>query len=319
MIFPPKFSLANTPTPVQKVHFQSKQFFIKRDDFTGTELTGNKVRKLEYLLADAVKKKADIVVTCGGEQSNHARATAIACAKIGLPCKLYLWGTKKNNPTGNTFLDTVFGAEIEYLNKQNYFDFVKDPLADLELLKKQYKKPYFITEGGSDGIGILGYIEAFSEMAYILKEQKISSITLAAGTGGTAAGLLIGSALYKTPVTIQVVNVLYDKDTLHHKIEQLVDPIAKKEQLETTAILRNLVILDGFSEEGYKNIAPDKMQLITQFARETGILLDPVYTGKAFYAFYYTCLQQKKQKKNMFLHTGGIFGVFEKQLQYLSV
>ncbi|MBI2420220.1 MAG: pyridoxal-phosphate dependent enzyme [Ignavibacteriales bacterium] len=314
--FPPKYVLANLPTPIQLAVFDGKQFLIKRDDFTGMELTGNKVRKLEYLLADAIAKKAELVVTCGGEQSNHARATAAACARLGIACKLFLWGKKTVKPEGNLFLDSVFGAEIEYLSKKEYFAFVENPSHYLNADGKNKAKPYFITEGGSDIIGIMGYVEAFSEMAFELKSNKIKRIVVAAGTGGTAAGLLLGAALCNLPVKIAAVNVLYNKEILYEKIRLLVEQVCEKSGLLTKSVMKNLVILDGYSEEGYKQITDEKMKVIASFAKQSGIILDPVYTGKAFFAFQQEFLKNHVSD-TLFLHTGGLFGVFPKKQMYI--
>ena len=120
MIIPQKIFLAHTPTSLQEIIFEGKSFLIKRDDLTGCELSGNKVRKLEYILVEAKRNKADIIFTCGGEQSNHARATTIAAKRIGLNTKLFLWGKENSNANGNLFLNKIYGTEIEYLNKDEY-------------------------------------------------------------------------------------------------------------------------------------------------------------------------------------------------------
>ena len=120
MRLPQKLNLANIPTPVQTTTFRGRRFLIKRDDFTGVELTGNKVRKLEYILYDAKKKNCDYIFTSGGDQSNHARATCIASTAFGFKSRLFLWGSEKNVPDGNLFLDKLTGTEIEYLTKKEY-------------------------------------------------------------------------------------------------------------------------------------------------------------------------------------------------------
>ena len=120
MKIPYKIHLANIPTPLEKIEFDGKKFLIKRDDLSGTELSGNKIRKLEYILYDAKRKGAEIVFTCGGEQSNHARATAIAAAKVGMKSKLFLWGDGSGPAEGNLFLDKFIGAELTFLDKKNY-------------------------------------------------------------------------------------------------------------------------------------------------------------------------------------------------------
>jgi D-cysteine desulfhydrase len=133
MIEPGKIKLANIPTPLQTINFEGKNFLIKRDDLTGTELSGNKVRKLEYLIYQAKKEKAGIVFTNGGDQSNHARATVIAASSEGLESKIFLWGINKRNSDGNLFLDKFYGAEISFLNKKEFFK-VNDVMASMLML-----------------------------------------------------------------------------------------------------------------------------------------------------------------------------------------
>ncbi|MCE1188359.1 MAG: pyridoxal-phosphate dependent enzyme [Ignavibacteria bacterium] len=315
---PQRLTLANTPTPVQRYEFEGAQFFMKRDDMTGMETSGNKIRKLEFLLADAIRKRADVVITCGGEQSNHARATAAACAMLGLQCKLYLWGEKRANPVGNLFLNEMFGAEMEFVNKKDYLLIDEKIPAIIAKYKAKGLNAYYIPEGGSSPLGILGYLESFSECAYLLRKDKIKGIVTAAGSGGTAAGLLLASALFNVPVKVFAVNVLYPKEVMIDKILALAESALAILNLPVNIDTAKLEVLDGYSEEGYKAISPAKIQVIKKFARETGVLLDPVYTGKAFYAYKEQFLKGKKSSNIMFLHTGGLYGVFPKVKEYLG-
>ncbi len=173
MKIPSKLDLSNLPTPVQEISFRGKKFLMKRDDFSGMELSGNKVRKLEYILAQAKKEKADVVFTCGGEQSNHARATAIAALKIGMKCKLFLWGTDKKNSDGNLFLDTLAGCEISFLNKEDYSRVNEIMFEERKKYLKKGKKVYVIPEGGSTTLGIWGYISFMQELS---KQIDLKSI-----------------------------------------------------------------------------------------------------------------------------------------------
>ena len=315
---PPVCSLAQIPTPIQEIRFEGKSFLIKRDDLTGCELSGNKVRKLEYILEDAKRKKADIIFTCGGEQSNHARATTIAAKKIELNTKLFLWGKEKSNSNGNLFLNKMYGTEIEYLNKDDY-DKVNEIMFDkrMELLKKK-KNAYVLPEGGSTTLGIWGYINFIDELRKQIDLKSIESIIAASGSGGTAAGMLVGAAINKLNLKIVAVNVLYSKEVIKKKILQLAEGCVLDYKINCKINSENLIILDGYSNEGYKHITQSKIKLVKKFAAETGILFDPAYTGKAFNAYYENYLETGKGKKNIFVHTGGFFGVFGRTKEYLA-
>jgi len=317
MIVQKKISLAKTPTPLQKIIFEGKSFLIKRDDLTGCELSGNKVRKLEYILVDAKRKKADIIFTCGGEQSNHARATTIAAKKIGLNTKLFLWGKENTNTNGNLFLNKMYGAEIEYLNKTEYDNVNEIMFDETMVLLKRKKNPYVIPEGGSTTLGIWGYINFIDELKKQINLKFIDSIVAASGSGGTAAGMLVGAAINKLNIKILAVNVLYSKEEIKKKILQLAEGCVLDYKLNCHINPENLIILDGYSKEGYKKITQSKMKLVKRFADETGILFDPAYTGKAFTAYYEKYLKSGKGKKNIFVHTGGLFGVFGRTKEYL--
>ncbi len=315
---PKKLAIANIPTPIQQKEFNGCKFWVKRDDLTGVELSGNKVRKLEYLLADALKEKADYVFTCGGEQSNHCRATAIAAATVGIKTKLFLWGMDRKNASGNLFFDKLVGSEINYVSKDEYFNISQIMESEKEKLKKKGKKVYIIPEGGSSELGIWGYINFVKELKDKMGNRRIKGIITAAGSGGTTAGLMIGAFLYNLPLKIFAVNVLYDKATIENKIFTLLERAVRKYKLKLKIDNSVLEILDGYSEEGYKKIEDKKVEVIVEFFKQSGMLLDPAYTGKAFYAFNENFLIGKKSSSVIFTHTGGLFGVFNKSKQYLA-
>ncbi len=314
---PKKISLAQIPTQLEEIKFEGKSFLIKRDDLTGCELSGNKVRKLEYIIEDAKRKKADIIFTCGGVQSNHARAATIAAKKIGLNTKLFLWGKDSPNTNGNLFLNKMYGAEIKYLNKVEY-DKVNKMMFDerMALLKKK-KNAYVLPEGGSTTLGIWGYINFIDELKKQINLINVDSIIAASGSGGTAAGMLVGAAINKLSIKIVAVNVLYSGEEIKKKILHLAEGCVLDYKLNCKINPEHLVILDGYSKEGYKNITQSKIKLIKKFAADTGILFDPAYTGKAFNAYYENFLKTGKGKKNIFVHTGGLFGVFGRTKEYL--
>lgn len=317
--YPQHFQIANIPTPLQTIKYENKSFLIKRDDLTGSLLSGNKVRKLEFLLKDAKKKRTEYIFTCGGEQSNHARATLIAAKKYGFKVKLFLWGKDSIDAKGNLFLDKYFGADISYLNKENYFDVNNIMQEEAEIMKKKGKRVYVIPEGGSNAIGIWGYIKFIDELNKQIKLKNIQGIYSASGSGGTAAGLLVGASLLKLPLKIYAVNVLYSKEELRKKIINSAEGCIYEFDLLCKLDEKKLDIVDGYSKEGYKNINKNKLSIIKKFAQSTGILLDPAYTGKGFTAYYENILLKRKGMKVIFVHTGGMFGAFAKSKEYLSV
>jgi D-cysteine desulfhydrase len=318
MKIPSKLNLANIPTPIQKVQFRGCKFLIKRDDFTGIELTGNKARKLEYLLFDAKKKKCDYIFTSGGDQSNHARATCIAATSMGVKTRLFLWGNENQKPDGNLFLDKLSGAEFVYLSKKEYFNVNQIMHDQSKDFRRKGIRPYIIPSGGSSTLGIWGYINFVKELSEQINLNKLKGIVLANGSSGTAAGILVGCALLGINLKVFPVNVLSTKDEVNTEIENLVSGCINDFRLNIRVNFNNLEIFDGYSEEGYKKITPAKIGLINQFFKETGILLDPTYTGKAFTAYYEKFIESKKNSNVLFLHTGGIFGAFAKKKNYLD-
>lgn len=318
MITPKKLSLAQIPTPLQEIKFEGKSFLIKRDDLTGCELSGNKVRKLEYLLAEAKHQRADIIFTSGGDQSNHARATVIASKKIGLNTKLFLWGKDVPVSNGNLFLDKMAGANIQFFTKKEY-EKVNDIMFEqrLALLKKK-KNAYVFPGGGSTTLGIWGYINFINELKKQVDLKKIDSIIAGCGSGGTAAGMLVGAALNKLDIKIVAVHVLMSKSEMEKHILQLAEGCVLDYKLKCKINPENLIVLDGYSKEGYKKISKPKVKLIKKFANETGILFDPAYTGKAFKAYYDNYLIKGKGKRSIFVHTGGLFGIFSRTKEFLD-
>jgi len=318
MKIPNKIKLANLPTLIELLSFKGKKFLVKRDDYTGTDFSGNKIRKLEHLLYDAKKKKADTIFTCGGEQSNHCRATASAAARVGLKTKLFLWGKDSDSADGNLFLSKMYGADISFLNKQNYADVNEIMFEEEESLDKTGRKVYVIPEGGSTTLGIWGYISFINELKKQLGSNKVKGIISAAGTGGTTAGMLVGAALFKMKLKIFAVNVLYDEKEIKDKILHLTEGVILDYKLNCKISESDLEIIDGYSNEGYKNIGKEKLDLITDLSQETGMLLDPAYTGKAFAAYNDYFIKKNKSDQIIFLHTGGMIGAFSKRKKYLD-
>ncbi|MEO0091729.1 MAG: D-cysteine desulfhydrase family protein [candidate division WOR-3 bacterium] len=304
-------NLANKPTPIEIIDIAIK-IHIKRDDLTGLEASGNKIRKLEYLLADALDKKCDVIITCGAIQSNHCRATMFCCAKLGLKGVVILLTGPQNYQEktyqGNLLLDYLFGAEIHLLPKVKYEKKQEYAQQLIDDYKKKGHNPYFIPTGGSNGIGALGYLYAMEEMASYIKLQGIDSIFCAVGSGGTYAGLLMGKYIFglETPIY----GVLVD-ETPEYFIAKIKNIIKESEQVLDKKFDINdsdIKLINGYIGPCYAIPYPEEIETIKQLARK-GILLDPVYTGKAFYGM----LQEKEQigfTNPLFIHTGGIFSLF---------
>jgi D-cysteine desulfhydrase len=185
-------------------------------------------------------------------------------------------------------------------------------------LIKKGKRVYVIPAGGSSTLGIWGYISFVDELKKQIDLKKVDGIFSACGSGGTAAGLLVGIALNKLKLKIYAVNVLMPEAEIRKKILQLAEGVILDYNLPVKLDENNLEIIDGYSKEGYKNISTDKIKIITQVARATGILFDPAYTGKAFCAYNDLILKKNNGKKVVFLHTGGIYGSFSKRRDYLK-
>ncbi|MBM4176907.1 MAG: pyridoxal-phosphate dependent enzyme [Ignavibacteria bacterium] len=321
MIIPDKIELANLPTPIHAMFYEGFEILIKRDDYTGTEWTGNKIRKLEYLAFDALSKKANVLLTCGGIQSNHTRATACVAAKLGLRCILYLRGTDQKIVDGNLALSKLFGAEIKYVTSEEYNRIYSIAEKDIKKLAMQGLKGYFIHEGGSSEVGIWGYIEFVNELQKQLKKikNKPSHLITAVGSGGTIAGLVLGKKLYNLKSKIVGFNVLKTSGDFEKITVELANRCSKKYKLRIKITSKDFEILDGYSTEGYENISDEKVSLLTEISQETGILFDPAYTGKAFYGMIdHFVYQGNEFNKLMFIHTGGLFGVFAKMKQYIT-
>jgi D-cysteine desulfhydrase len=321
MIIPNKVELANIPTPIQAIFFEGFEILIKRDDYTGIEWTGNKIRKLEYLIFDALQKKSDVLITCGGVQSNHARATAAVAARLGLKSILYLRGKESASYEGNLALDKLFGAEIRFVTLEEYDNIQEIAQKEIDKLKKKGLKAVFIPEGGSSPLGIWGYIECAKEISKQLKsfKNKPSHIITAVGSGGTLAGLVVGKKLFGLKSNLIGVNVLKTSGDFEKIVCDLANECSKKYKLGIKVTSKDFTILDGYSTEGYENISKEKLELLTFISQDYGLLLDPAYTGKAFFGMIdYFVYQGNEFNKLMFIHTGGVFGIFPKMKKYLE-
>lgn len=317
---PPRIELARRPTPLQFLARaterwgQGHRLWVKRDDLSGCLLSGNKVRKLEFIVAYALAEGYDTLITCGGLQSNHCRATAFAGAQSGLAVHLLLRGEEPAISEGNYLLDQLAGARINCYPKHRY----SNELPELFAQWQDYyaglgRKALVIPTGGSDGLGAWGYIAACEELASDLAVAGIDSAHLitATGSGGTQAGLTLGASLYGLPLTVWGVNVCDDEQYFLNKVAA--DSADWQARFpDVPAIPVQPRVLDGHVGAGYGIAGPEVFELIAQLAALEGLLLDPVYTGKAFLGMLTELAAGRFRdcRDLVFLHTGGVFGVF---------
>ncbi len=315
------------PTPLEKLERLSAELgvelWLKRDDQTGFEWSGNKIRKLEYLAKDAIDKGATCLITMGGVQSNHCRATAALAAKLGLRCILLLRGEAPDSAVSNNLLDRIFGAEIFYLTNEQYYEGIQDLRLLLDQqIRAQGGKSYFIPEGGSNGLGAMGYAEAFHEIS--AQADPFDSIVVAHGSGGTQAGLVLGKLLAEEKyqhTRIVGVNVCYDPKESFRLVKDVLWAAIQQQKLPLSFAASDIEILEGFLGAGYAKSSPEELDFILKVARQEGVLLDPVYTGKAFYGMVKTLKADPKAfgKRVLFIHTGGAFGLFKLEKEWQEV
>jgi D-cysteine desulfhydrase family pyridoxal phosphate-dependent enzyme len=314
--------LARTPTPIER--FEPPGFpdgvelWIKRDDLTGIELSGNKIRKLEFLLADALARGCDTIITCGGIQSNHCRAAAIAARRLGLSSQLLLRTERPDDDpglVGNLLLERLAGARVLLVSHSQYQRraLLMEQLA--EQLRDQGHTPYVIPEGGSNGVGSWGYLEAVCEIAGQLTELdlELDHIVIACGSGGTAAGLGLGARLAGLGARIHPFSVCDDAAYFHQQIDNILAELGASDRAAEL-----VDVVDGYKGLGYSISRPEELAFIREVARETGVFLDPAYTGKALYGLGEELRSGTGRftgKRVLFVHTGGLFGLYEKAEQ----
>ena len=309
----PRITLAQTPTPLGRLERLSNhlgvEFWMKRDDLTGDiGLSGNKVRKLEYLMAEALDRGATHVLTTGGPQSNHARATAAACARLGLKCVLVLAGRDPGTRTGNLLLDELFGAEIRFpgaVTPEDQARCLAEAAAELEAAGA---RPYVVPVGGSTPLGALGSYHCYAEIAGALPGE--AWVCCATGSGGTHAGLVLGAALYGKAIRVQGFSVWQPASFLEPVTAEIVRGAAALLGLPAPEAP---VHVDGaYLGPRYGKASAAGLEAIRLLARLEGIVLDPVYTGKAMAGVldYVRKGLIPKGERVVFVHTGGAPAIF---------
>jgi L-cysteate sulfo-lyase len=292
------------------------KFWIKRDDCTGLATGGNKTRKLEFLLADALQQGADMLVTQGAVQSNHVRQTAAAACKFGLDCHALLERRVPDRAadyetTGNVLFDHIFGTTIEF--RPPGLDMNAEARTVTEKFSVSGRKPYFIPGGGSNEIGALGYVSCAYEMLAQFDAQglDVGWIVLASGSAGTHAGLLAGLHAAGSDIPVMGISVRQPRERQIAAVHKLAAATAAQ-LTDTPLSLEKTLIDDGYVGAGYGLPTEGTIAAINLIARKEGVLLDPVYSAKGL-AGMIGLTEQKffdSQKDVVFLHTGGAAALF---------
>jgi D-cysteine desulfhydrase len=328
---PRRLFLAHTPTPIERRpaldEIVGAKVWIKRDDATGGPEAGNKIRKLEFLMADARARGAEVVVTCGGLQSNHARATALACARFGIRPVLYLRvadperAKRKQDMTGNVLLDRLAGAEIVFITPAEYRERNAIMESARHQLEAQGAPTYVVPEGGSNGLGSLGYVEAMREVRSQIDlglceglertpdAPAFDVVAHACGSGGTAAGVSLGAARFAVARETWAFAVCDDRAYFERVIGQI-SAEARGHDPSLPAQVR-LVVDDQAKGPAYGVMDDAQKRFLVDVARRTGLVLDPVYSGKALWGVARAVERGEisREANVLFLHTGGLPGL----------
>ena len=315
------------PTPVHKWSPpgvpEGVEMYIKRDDLSGMQMSGNKVRKLEFLMAEAKREGADCIVTIGGIQSNHCRATATAARYLGMECHLAL---RQAGPlvdrdpglVGNLLVDRLVGAHIHLHTKEEYARLGSEKLGQVlaDKLRAEGKRPYVIPVGGSNALGMWGYVECVREMADDIRRLGITDIAAACGSGATLGGLALGNQLAGLGCRVSSYGVCDSEDYFYDFVDDLIRGMGCK--VESRGAMR-CVQAKGL---GYAMSKEEELATMRDVSMTTGVVMDPVYSGKALHAMLQEMRASPDEwrgRKVLFVHTGGLLGMYDKEAQLLPL
>jgi L-cysteate sulfo-lyase len=314
-----RFPLAQLPTPIEELKSLSRELggpelLIKRDDQTGLAFGGNKTRKLEFLVGQALEQGADTLVTAGAAQSNHCRQTAAAAARAGLRCELLLNGTKPDLPNGNVLLDELLGARIHWIQLSERTAKLRE-LPDQ--LRKEGRKPYVIPVGGSNGVGATGYVLAMIELVEQLDgiNRRVDHVVFASSSGGTQAGIVVGAKVMGFDGKLHGVSIdKGDRDgtPYDHELADIANETGQYIGFDAQFTAKDFNVMYGYLGGGYGVVSDLEREAIRLLGSHEGVLLDPVYTGRAMGALL--DLGRKKVFRSdetvLFWHTGGAPALF---------
>jgi len=314
---PPRVDLALTPTPLLKLERLSAslgiELYVKRDDLTGLLESGNKVRKLEYLVGEALQQSANTLITCGTLQSNCCRAVSAVAARLGLRAVLAVKGEKPPIYDGNLLLDKLLGAEVVYCSDSEFEEIDQVFARLMAETRGRGGRPYVIPESGATEVGALGYVACAHELAEQIRHgaPAFDAAVISAFSGGSQAGLLMGKQLTGLAAEVVGIPVAYPAARVRDYITATIQRAAARFELPVEPP-KTIHLLDGYQGRGRGQIREEEIATIISLAREEGILLDPVYTGKAFLGLLDHLRHDPKEfgSRVCFIHTGGIFSLF---------
>jgi D-cysteine desulfhydrase len=285
---------------------------VKRDDQTGLGLGGNKTRKLEFLLADALEQECEVLLTAGAAQSNHCRQTAAAAAKAGLRCELVLGGRHGELPEGNLLLDTLFGAVVHWTGMERRGERMQERA---EELRRGGSRPYVIPYGGSNGVGAVGYVVAMAELVGQMSASgaRVDRIVVASSSGGTQAGLVLGKKIARFGG--EIIGISIDKgergpEPFEGEMTAIANAAAARLGLDVRCAPEDFHVRYDFLGGGYGVVGALEREAIRVAARCEGLLLDPVYTGRAMGALFSMIREFDRSEHVLFWHTGGAPALF---------
>ena len=313
----PRVELAATPTPLLKLERLSGELgvelWVKRDDLTGLLETGNKIRKLEFLVGEALAQNADTLITCGTLQSNCCRSVAAVAARLGLKAVLALRGAPPAEYDGNLLLDRLLGAGVRFCGEGDW-EKIGEVLEDLAGdIRRAGGTPFVIPEGGATAAGALGYVACGEELVQQIRHgaPDFDTVVITAFSGGSQAGLLMAKQLYGLRAEIVGVPIERTAARVREHVASLIGEARRRYgvPVEPPASIR---LLDGYQGQGRTEVRQEELEIVLRVARTEGIVLDPVYTAKAFGGLVDTLRRAPGGlgRRVCFIHTGGVFSVF---------
>jgi len=313
----PRIELALAPTPLLKLERLSAEvgveIWVKRDDLTGLLETGNKIRKLEFLVGEALAQNADTLITCGTLQSNCCRCVAAVAARLGMRAVLALTGTPPEEYDGNLLLDRMLGAEVQYCTPAEWAK-IDEVLHDIAARERaRGRVPYVIPESGATVVGALGYLACGQELAEQVRHgaPDFDTVFITAFSGGSQAGLLMAKQLAGLRADIVSVPIAWTAPRVREYVVDVIDRARRRYGLPVDPP-REVRVLDGYQGAGRAEIRREELEMVLRVARLEGLMLDPVYTAKAFGGVLDTLKRDPKAfgRRVCFIHTGGVFSVF---------
>lgn len=313
--------LAQKPTPLNRLNRMSEllniDLWIKRDDLTGDILTcGNKIRKLEYIFADAVEKKADTVLVAGGIQSNLAKTTAALAVRLGIRPVMVLAGEKPDIPKGNFFLASLLGVETRFVEISHPSE-LEDAMKNVsDMLEREGAKPYTVGFGASNGLGAMGYVDAYKELSVQIRKEGVEfdHEFLAAGSGGTMAGIMAGSILENSNSLITGISPWLSSSEVKERVWKCIMEMVELLDINPGSfkLKKDVEVDDSYIGSGYGIPTSECINAIRKLAREEAILIDHTYTGKAMAGLldYVRKGKVKPGERVLFWHTGGAPALF---------